>query len=430
VTETTTTESQNGTAPSTWAAEQYGELVPMLSALRAPFAEAQVGKLPRITCFKCRDAQGKVCTDHAKRECQLCGNWITTAHMHLDYVGHAEVTDRLLNVDPGWDWDFLSRDIDPAALAAVASAEHAIQPLLMDQLIENSPPHFERDRDGQPIGLWITLTVGGITRKGFGSVESRKFDAEKQLIGDALRNAAMRFGVALSLWSKNLLESEGDDRTPPARRGSPEDQAPPTPAVWRDLGYTDEDELRSVSASLRDILKAITSERQKARVRAWCIEHEYTDPADPTKVLPLPVQKVQVAEYRALLVECRDASSQEAAQETADRHAPQGQPEQPTLPTPDAQEPSSAAPGADGAPPEPQPPTEGALPPPGDEEAIPDGVPPQVADDIISEVKLMKAEELKAELRARSLKVGGNVDALGKRLTAARMREWLAEPAS
>jgi len=94
----------------------------------------------------------------------------------LDYVGHADITERLLDIDPDWNW----------------------QPCRWHEGV----PEFERDKTGKPIGLWIRLTVCGVTRYGYGSVEPNVFDAEKQLIGDALRNAAMRFGVALELWSK------------------------------------------------------------------------------------------------------------------------------------------------------------------------------------------------------------------------------------
>jgi hypothetical protein len=91
----------------------------------------------------------------------------------LDYVGHAAVTDRLLTVDPDWTWDFALYRADGT-------------PVL---------------DDGQG-NLWITLTVCGVTRKGVGDGKNAK-----ERIGDALRNAAMRFGVALDLWAKeNLVE--------------------------------------------------------------------------------------------------------------------------------------------------------------------------------------------------------------------------------
>lgn len=146
-------------------------------ALRAPFPPATVGKLPRVTCRDCRDARGKVCEKHTKTQCRDCGNWMTSAHIHLDYVGHAACTDRLLSVDPFWTWE-------PVAWTA----------------------------DGLPCiregAMWIRLTVLGVTRLGVGSADGKGGpDAVKEMIGDAIRNAAMRFGVALDLWSKEDLHA-------------------------------------------------------------------------------------------------------------------------------------------------------------------------------------------------------------------------------
>ena len=90
--------------------------------------------------------------------------------VQLDYVGHAVTTDRLLSVDPEWTWE----------------------PVAFD---EQGLPAFQ-GRD-----LWIKLTVCGVTRYGVGDGASKK-----EAIGDAIRNAAMRFGVALDLWSKEELE--------------------------------------------------------------------------------------------------------------------------------------------------------------------------------------------------------------------------------
>ncbi len=146
------------------------------NALRAPFEPEFISKLPRVTCAECRKAQGKVCPKHRKVECLTCGNWVTNAHMHLDYVGHADVTNRLLLVDPAWSWE-------PAAFDA------------------EGLPKIAKSPDGQYV-MWIRLSVGGVTRLGVGSVASDAGDLYKQLISDALRNAAMRFGVALDLWSK------------------------------------------------------------------------------------------------------------------------------------------------------------------------------------------------------------------------------------
>ncbi len=58
-----------------------------------------------------------------------------------------------------------------------------------------------------PGGMWIRLTIGSVTRLGYGDAGTKKgHDAVKEAIGDALRNAAMRFGVALALWAKGDRE--------------------------------------------------------------------------------------------------------------------------------------------------------------------------------------------------------------------------------
>lgn len=97
----------------------------------------------------------------------------------LDYVGHAAVTDRLLTVDPEWTWEPMA--LDAQGLPALDQAGN----------------------------LWIRLTVAGVTRIGVGDGKSMK-----ERIGDAIRNAAMRFGVALDLWTKDELESGHAEEKP------------------------------------------------------------------------------------------------------------------------------------------------------------------------------------------------------------------------
>lgn len=109
--------------------------------LRKPFPKESIGKLPK-------------------------------GGVMLDYVGHASVTDRLLEVDPQWTWEPLGTRED--GLPATDNAGN----------------------------LWIKLTVNGVTRIGVGDGKNAK-----ECISDAIRNAAMRFGVALDLWSKEELES-------------------------------------------------------------------------------------------------------------------------------------------------------------------------------------------------------------------------------
>lgn len=94
----------------------------------------------------------------------------------LAYVGHAALTDRLLDADPEWVWEPLAINTNGLPV--------------MDELG----------------GMWIRLTVCGVTRLGYGHAGSKTGgDAIKEVIGDALRNAAMRFGAALDLWHKGDL---------------------------------------------------------------------------------------------------------------------------------------------------------------------------------------------------------------------------------
>ena len=155
-----------------------------LELLRQPFPPHQISKLPKPT-----KAQTEAVRADFKKgiRCQICGTWHHPDVVHLDYVGHAALTDRLLDADPAWDWKPMSTD-------------------------DNGLPAF--DRNG---GLWISLTVCGVTRFGYGDADGKTGgNAVKEAIGDALRNAAMRFGAALDLWHKGdlHLEDEGEAETP------------------------------------------------------------------------------------------------------------------------------------------------------------------------------------------------------------------------
>jgi len=160
-----------------------------LALLREPFSANQISKLPKPT---------KRQTDEVKADfkkgirCKVCGGWHHPQVVHLDYVGHAALTDRLLDCDESWNWE----------------------PVAFD---ERGAPAM--DANG---GMWIRLTVCGQTRLGYGHADGKKGgDAIKEVIGDALRNAAMRFGAALDLWHKGDLHAIDDsdpatDDTPPA----------------------------------------------------------------------------------------------------------------------------------------------------------------------------------------------------------------------
>jgi hypothetical protein len=150
--------------------------------MRTPFAPHQISKLPKET--KAQIDARKADRNAMVFNCEVCGGHHHKNAVHLDYVGHAALTDRLLDVDEYWSWE-------PVAFNA------------------DGLPAF--DRTG---GLWIRLTVNGVTRLGYGAADGKSGgDAVKEIIGDALRNAAMRFGAALDLWHKGDLhlddEAEG-----------------------------------------------------------------------------------------------------------------------------------------------------------------------------------------------------------------------------
>ena len=156
-----------------------------LEKLREPFPENFIGKLPKPTKQQTAEVRDNF---KAGVRCVICGGWHHPKVIHLDYVGHAALTARLLDVDPLWNWE-------PMAL-------------------ENDLP--ATDRDGL---LWIKLTICGVTRIGCGDAGGKTGgDAMKERIGDALRNAGMRFGLALDLWHKegDLIagDSFGDDDLP------------------------------------------------------------------------------------------------------------------------------------------------------------------------------------------------------------------------
>lgn len=147
-----------------------------LALLRRPFPANQISKLPKESR---KQIDERKAGQNAINNCPVCGGWHHKSAVHLDYVGHAALTDRLLDADPEWTWE-------PMGFAA------------------DGTPAF--DRNG---GLWIKLTVCGVTRLGYGNAEGKTGgDAVKEIIGDALRNAAMRFGAALDLWHKGDLHAE------------------------------------------------------------------------------------------------------------------------------------------------------------------------------------------------------------------------------
>ena len=197
-----------------------------LDLLRQPFPAHQISKLPKP--YK---------RDSPKGKCAECGGYHGLPAVHLDYVGHAALTDRLLDCDPLWAWEPVA--FGPDGLPAT-------------------------DKLG---GLWIRLTVCGHSRLGYGHADGKTGgDAIKEAIGDALRNAAMRFGAALDLWHKGDLH--GDDEEPVAETSKQQHKQEATKQPATDAQIADRLIKRfGEMATLAD-LEAFTSPDEPAG-KAW-----------------------------------------------------------------------------------------------------------------------------------------------------------------
>lgn len=190
-----------------------------LDKMREPFPPHQIGKLPKES--KAQREEREKDLSRGMR-CPICGGWHHRSAVHLDYVGHAAATDRLLDSDPTWNWEPVSWN-------------------------DNGEPHF--DNIG---GLWIRLTVCGVTRLGYGNADKKPGadmgSREKEVIGDAIRNAAMRFGAGLEMWHKGELHVDGPGDDGGGDGGSPLDGhptdvrerqdsvTPPPPSTSRESG--------------------------------------------------------------------------------------------------------------------------------------------------------------------------------------------------
>lgn len=168
--------------------------------------------------------------------------------VELDYVGHAAVTDRLLAVDPEWTWRPLAYDAQ--GLPAL-------------------------DADGN---LWILITVCGVQRVAVGDGKNAK-----ERISDAIRNGAMRFGVALDLWSKQDLDGDlstvaslGDRQRAHVR--SVADAPTPEPDSHRDSPVPDDERPPLTDdASFEDHPEKVITHGQRRRLFAIAREHGVTE---------------------------------------------------------------------------------------------------------------------------------------------------------
>jgi hypothetical protein len=228
------------------------------AALQAPFDPDEIELLPKPT--KKENPAGP-CTK-PDRNGLTCGGWHGLPAVHLSYVGHAGITMRLNEVagPDGWSWEPAYRDVDGELLAAAIASGN---PAMVDVVMRNAPARFTEG------GLWIRLTIMGETRLGFGDAAGKSgTNAVKEIIGDAIRNAAMRFGVGTYLWSKSdraaaMAEGWDDDDTEPIGAG-----AAPKAAVKRRRAPASKPGRPQRAGTARDDAQAEQDEAQARTVPA------------------------------------------------------------------------------------------------------------------------------------------------------------------
>lgn len=148
-----------------------------------------------------KQALANILTKYGVPDPKIVGK-LPKGNVQLDFVGHADVTKFLLETDPNWRWV-------PCAWVDGRPAIH----------VENGMAT-----------MWGELTVLGQARLGVGSVRADKPDLDKELVSDFIRNAAMRFGFCLSLWTKQEWE-DLDNSPKPAPANKPVPKATPAPAT-------------------------------------------------------------------------------------------------------------------------------------------------------------------------------------------------------
>lgn len=116
--------------------------------------------------------------------------------MTLDFVGHADVNKALIEIDPLWTWQPVAWDDEGMPKIKVANGVAT---------------------------MWGIMTIHGKQMLGVATVQANKPDLYKELASDFIRNAAMRFGVYLSLWTKNEWEDAAISSKTSSRKSKAED---------------------------------------------------------------------------------------------------------------------------------------------------------------------------------------------------------------
>lgn len=207
--------------------------------LAAPFAQDDLEKLPKP--LKARDDNKGRCEagSYYSADGYGCGGWHARS-MHLDYVGHAGITQRLNDVLGPQGWDFMPMALTPDGL-----------------------PIMSREQ------FWGALTIRVEDQEVTKYDVAANYNGPQEAWGDALRRCAMRFGVGTYLWSKSeaaLALKMATDQPPAA----PEQTAQQVPAQQQGQEPT-QASLPPHVVALRERLMPLGPE-QTETIKAWWAE--------------------------------------------------------------------------------------------------------------------------------------------------------------
>jgi len=129
----------------------------------------------------------------------------------LSYVGHADITKILIEIDPYWNWE-------PAEWFEGRPRIHEHESVFT---FNNGEKKVKRIAV-----MWGFLTVLGKRVPCVGSCDATKEDQDKELYGDALRNGAMRLGIGINLWAKGQTSRQQTQRSRDEHPANPRPQRP------------------------------------------------------------------------------------------------------------------------------------------------------------------------------------------------------------
>lgn len=188
-----------------------------------------------------KQALFKVLHDYAVPDPKIVGK-LPKGGIQLDFVGHADITRILIEIDPCWRW----------------------------VPIEWQDGRPKIHVDNGIATMWGELTLLGHARLGVGSCRADKQDLDKELVSDFLRNAAMRFGIALSLWTKQEWEDLGSKTSAaPIKKQSDKDAPATSEVIAKFLKACDDagiDHDKVVDLAAVDLTKATKGDMLKLRV--------------------------------------------------------------------------------------------------------------------------------------------------------------------